>query len=592
MGMVRVKTTNVGAVTLSTGVDNVTVVSNSGAASINNDTLYLDFPVAAAENFTLNNQTVKGASISGADVTFDNGIANISITGAETFTLNGAEVSAVSITGAEVNFDNNTALVSIGGEDNVIENIIIDGLNASIDNKTATFNLGLDSLKNDFANAVTSFSILGGAAASINNHSAVIDLSDYENTIENISVVGGSCSIDNKSAVISISGGDENIIENIIIDGINASIDNKVASFDFGIDSLKSDFGTLAASVSSLQTAVQNVSGGSGDGLQNISIDGNLADVDTQTKVANINLPYASEENLDDTTTTIATAGFVNAIIRRLVGNAPSALDTLGELAAALNNDDDFAATVTNLISQKQDQLNMTNFAANLLKCNSAADLRNYWAGFKDLDFDEAGKTWTAYGSPYMANNNPKFTGSKCLVCNGSSYIQRSMTLGNTDFTVEYFWRHLASSAGDAAVSFFMDSDNRFRLLFSASNGDLQGFAKCNATAVTTDVVTASVTSSWWYCAIQYDKTNSTLTFSVRDSNDTEIFNQTYQVSFVTGTYQVVIGGTRTSTSNVTGLTGYVDEVRFSNVLRDVSSVPTEPFTLDENTISLLHFNG
>ena len=450
MGMVRVKTTNVGAVTLSTGVDNVTVVSNSGAASINNDTLYLDFPVAAAENFTLNNQTVKGASISGADVTFDNGIANISITGAETFTLNGAEVSAVSITGAEVNFDNNTALVSIGG----------------------------------------------------------------------------------------------------------------------------------------------GTSGGSGDGLQNISVDGRMAEVDTQTKVANINLPYASEENLDDTTTTIATAGFVNAIIRRLVGNAPSALDTLGELAAALNNDDDFAATVTNLISNKQDKLGVTNFAANLLKCNSAADLKSYWAGVRDLDFDEAGKTWTAYGSPYMANNNPKFTGSKCLVCNGSSYIQRSMTLGNTDFTAEYFWRHSASSNSDAAVSFFMDADNRFRLLFSTSNGGLQGFAKCNATAVTTDIVTASVTSSWWYCAIQYDKTNSTLTFSVRDSNDIEIFNKAYQVSFVTGSYQVVIGGNRTSTSAVNGLTGYVDEVRFSNVLRDVSSVPTEPFTLDANTISLLHFNG
>ena len=59
MGTVKVKTTHVGADTLSTGVDNVTVVSDSGAASINNDTLYLDFPVVETENFTLNNQTVK-----------------------------------------------------------------------------------------------------------------------------------------------------------------------------------------------------------------------------------------------------------------------------------------------------------------------------------------------------------------------------------------------------------------------------------------------------------------------------------------------------------------------------------------------------
>jgi len=43
--------------------------------------------------------------------------------------------------------------------------------------------------------------------------------------------------------------------------------------------------------------------------------------------------------------------------IQDLIGTAPEALDTLAEIADALNNDPDFAATVTNLLSQKVDKV-------------------------------------------------------------------------------------------------------------------------------------------------------------------------------------------------------------------------------------------
>jgi predicted RNA-binding protein Jag len=41
----------------------------------------------------------------------------------------------------------------------------------------------------------------------------------------------------------------------------------------------------------------------------------------------------------------------INAAIQALIGGAPGALDTLQELAAALNNDEDFANTVIALVN-------------------------------------------------------------------------------------------------------------------------------------------------------------------------------------------------------------------------------------------------
>ncbi|PUY17206.1 phage tail protein [Cronobacter sakazakii] len=52
--------------------------------------------------------------------------------------------------------------------------------------------------------------------------------------------------------------------------------------------------------------------------------------------------------------TQIATTAFVKAALAALVANAPGALDTLNELAAALGNDANFAANVTKALAGKQ----------------------------------------------------------------------------------------------------------------------------------------------------------------------------------------------------------------------------------------------
>lgn len=67
-------------------------------------------------------------------------------------------------------------------------------------------------------------------------------------------------------------------------------------------------------------------------------------------------IPTAPTAPQSTNNTQIATTAFVKAAIAALVGAAPSSLDTLNELAAALNNNANFASTIVNQLSQKADK--------------------------------------------------------------------------------------------------------------------------------------------------------------------------------------------------------------------------------------------
>jgi hypothetical protein len=56
----------------------------------------------------------------------------------------------------------------------------------------------------------------------------------------------------------------------------------------------------------------------------------------------------ATENNINDLVASQVASG-----LETIIGSAPAALDTLQELAQALNNDEDFASTVTGLIDGK-----------------------------------------------------------------------------------------------------------------------------------------------------------------------------------------------------------------------------------------------
>ena len=68
-------------------------------------------------------------------------------------------------------------------------------------------------------------------------------------------------------------------------------------------------------------------------------------------------VPTAPTATAGTNTTQLATTAFVKTAVDNLVDSAPGALDTLNELAAALNDDSNFHTTVTNQIATKQNTI-------------------------------------------------------------------------------------------------------------------------------------------------------------------------------------------------------------------------------------------
>ena len=79
-----------------------------------------------------------------------------------------------------------------------------------------------------------------------------------------------------------------------------------------------------------------------------ITFEGGVTSVNGQTGAVNISIPSKTSDLTNDSNFTT-----LSEVQTEIVGAAPEQLNTLAELADALNDDQNFAATVTNLISQK-----------------------------------------------------------------------------------------------------------------------------------------------------------------------------------------------------------------------------------------------
>lgn len=71
--------------------------------------------------------------------------------------------------------------------------------------------------------------------------------------------------------------------------------------------------------------------------------------------------PTAPTPGNDTDSTQIATTEFVQNLIRRLVGSAPETLNTLVELATAINNDPNFAETIVQALDGKLNKTDAAN---------------------------------------------------------------------------------------------------------------------------------------------------------------------------------------------------------------------------------------
>lgn len=85
---------------------------------------------------------------------------------------------------------------------------------------------------------------------------------------------------------------------------------------------------------------------------------GSLANVKASKFIGNLQgtadyAYYATTMSNSDNSTRVATTAFVQSIKNALVNNAPSTLNTLGQIATSINNDKQFATTVNNALALK-----------------------------------------------------------------------------------------------------------------------------------------------------------------------------------------------------------------------------------------------
>ena len=72
-----------------------------------------------------------------------------------------------------------------------------------------------------------------------------------------------------------------------------------------------------------------------------------------QANVALSGSPTTTTQSAGNNTTKVATTAFVTAAVNALIDSAPGTMNTLNEIAAALNDDAAFNTTVTNAIATK-----------------------------------------------------------------------------------------------------------------------------------------------------------------------------------------------------------------------------------------------
>lgn len=113
-------------------------------------------------------------------------------------------------------------------------------------------------------------------------------------------------------------------------------------------------------------------------------------------------------------TTQIATTAFVAAAIATLIDSAPNALNTLNELAAALGNDANFAATMTNALALKA-ALASPTFTGTPAAPTAAVDTNTTQLATTAFVIGQAYLKAATAASTYAPLSNPSFS-------NGLSY--------------------------------------------------------------------------------------------------------------------------------------------------------------------------
>lgn len=173
--------------------------------------------------------------------------------------------------------------------------------------------------------------------------------------------------------------------------------------------------------------------------------------------------PKAPTAAAGNNSTQLANTAFVQAAIAALVASSPAALDTLNELAAALGNDPNFAATMTNALAGKMD------------KAANGTDIADVSEFLKNLGLVTNGAVGRLLGPPKVFTSSGVYTpspGTKFVVVEsigaggagggasttGASTIAAALgggagTYGSAIFTTAFSGVTVTVGAGGVAVN-------------------------------------------------------------------------------------------------------------------------------------------
>jgi len=184
-----------------------------------------------------------------------------------------------------------------------------------------------------------------------------------------------------------------------------------------------------------------NVTASSGTStFTNVTIDGTLnMNAGTSATIQNLTAPT---NDLD-----AATKKYVDDEISTLIGDAGVGLDTLGELADALNDDDDFSTTVTNSIATKLPKAGGTMTGAIAMSTNKITG-----AGDPTSAQDVATKAYTdAQRDTRVAKTGDTMSGA--LAMGNNKITGLGTPTANTDATTKTYVDGILGSATVAATS-------------------------------------------------------------------------------------------------------------------------------------------
>ena len=168
--------------------------------------------------------------------------------------------------------------------------------------------------------------------------------------------------------------------------------------------------------------------------------------------------PTAPTASADTSTTQIATTAFVQQELAQLVDSAPSTLDTLNEIAAAINDDPNFNTTVTNALGNRlRIDVNNQGLTATQ-KANAVTNL---------------GLATVATSGAYSdLSGTPTIPSATSDLTNDSGFITLSLSgdldLNGNDLLIDGDGNTKISGSSDNIIRFFVGGSNK--LTFNATS--------------------------------------------------------------------------------------------------------------------------